>query len=65
MLWLICPLIMYAISKAWMLASRGEMDEDPMLFGIRSATSRRIAFVTLCLVLLASQVRLSNLTSFF
>lgn len=65
MLWLVCPLIMYAISKAWMLASRGEMDEDPMLFGIRSAMSRRIAFVTLCLVLLASQVRLSNLTSFF
>jgi hypothetical protein len=48
-----------------MLASRGEMDEDPMLFGIRSATSRRIAFATLCLVLLASQVRLSSLTSFF
>lgn len=65
MLWLICPLVMYAISKAWMLASRGEMDEDPMLFGVRSATSRRIAVVTLCLLLLASQVRLSNLASLF
>jgi 4-hydroxybenzoate polyprenyltransferase len=64
MLWLVCPLIMYAISKAWMLASRGEMDEDPMLFGIRSAASRRIAFATLCLVLLASQVRLSSITSY-
>jgi hypothetical protein len=65
MLWLVCPLIMYAISKAWMLASRGEMDEDPMLFGIRSSASRRIAFATLCLILLANQVRLSSLTSFF
>lgn len=65
MLWLVCPLIMYAISKAWMLASRGEMDEDPMLFGIRSTMSRRIAFVTLCLILVASQVRLANLSSFF
>jgi 4-hydroxybenzoate polyprenyltransferase len=65
MLWLVCPLIMYAISKAWMLASRGEMDEDPMLFGIRSAASRRIAFAALCLVLLASQVRLSSIASYF
>lgn len=65
MLWLICPLIMYGISKAWMLASRGEMDEDPLLFGVRSAMSRRIAFAALCLFLLASQVQLSNLTSFF
>ncbi len=30
-----------------MLASRGEMDEDPLLFGIRSATSRRIGFAAL------------------
>lgn len=65
LLWLVCPLILYAICKAWMLASRGEMDEDPLLFGVRSATSRRIAFATLCLVLFASQVRLSNLASFF
>lgn len=38
-LWLVCPLLLYWVSRMWMLAHRGEMHEDPVLFAIRDVTS--------------------------
>jgi 4-hydroxybenzoate polyprenyltransferase len=38
-LWLICPLLLYWISRMWMLAHRGELHEDPVLFATRDRTS--------------------------
>jgi 4-hydroxybenzoate polyprenyltransferase len=38
-LWLICPLILYWISRAWLIARRGHMDDDPVLFAIRDMGS--------------------------
>src|SRR5262249_28360776 len=38
-LWLICPLLLYWISRMWMLAHRGELHEDPVLFAVRDRTS--------------------------
>jgi 4-hydroxybenzoate polyprenyltransferase len=34
-LWFICPLILYWISRAWMVARRGEMADDPVIFAIK------------------------------
>ncbi len=31
LLWLICPLLLFWISRMWLLAHRGEVDEDPIL----------------------------------
>src|SRR6185369_4866488 len=41
-LWLICPLLLYWISRIWMLAHRGELHDDPVLFAIRDRTSWRL-----------------------
>src|SRR5262249_415335 len=35
LLWLICPLILYWISRAWVIARRGAMNDDPVVFAIR------------------------------
>ena len=45
-LWLICPLMLYWISRMWLLASRGQMDEDPVVFAIRD----RISIAAFCLI---------------
>lgn len=38
-LWLICPLLLYWISRVWLLAYRGELDEDPIVFALSDRTS--------------------------
>lgn len=38
-LWLVCPLLLYWVSRMWMLAHRGEMHEDPVLFAVHDVTS--------------------------
>lgn len=38
-LWLIAPLMIYWISRVWLLASRGELDEDPVIFAVTDRIS--------------------------
>jgi len=35
LLWLICPLFLYWIARIWLLASRGELSDDPLDFAAR------------------------------
>ena len=55
-LWLICPLLLYWISRIWIHTVRGEMHEDPILFAIRDRvsllTAGFAATIVLCAVLL-------------
>jgi 4-hydroxybenzoate polyprenyltransferase len=39
LLWLECPLLLYWVSRIWVLTSRGEMNEDPVLFSLRDRPS--------------------------
>jgi 4-hydroxybenzoate polyprenyltransferase/phosphoserine phosphatase len=39
LLWLVCPLLLYWISRIWLLAHRGRVDDDPVLFAVRDRTS--------------------------
>src|SRR6185369_9799030 len=34
LLWLVCPLLLYWISRVWLLAHRGEMHDDPVVFAV-------------------------------
>jgi len=34
-IWLICPLLMYWIGRIWLLAHRGEVEEDPVVFAAK------------------------------
>ena len=38
-LWLICPLLIYWLGRMILLASRGNMDDDPVLFAVRDRAS--------------------------
>ncbi len=34
-LWILCPIMLYWISRMWLLTRRGEMHDDPVVFAIR------------------------------
>jgi len=38
-LWLVCPVLMYWISRALMLAHRRMMDDDPIVFALKDRGS--------------------------
>lgn len=39
-LWLICPIGLYIISRIWLLARRGRMPDDPVVFAIQDRPSQ-------------------------
>jgi 4-hydroxybenzoate polyprenyltransferase len=39
-IWLAIPILLFWIGRAWMLAHRGEMHEDPVIFAVRDRTSQ-------------------------
>jgi 4-hydroxybenzoate polyprenyltransferase len=38
-LWMLCPLLMYWITRVWFLAGRQMLDDDPILFAIKDRIS--------------------------
>ncbi|MBS0583224.1 MAG: UbiA family prenyltransferase [Proteobacteria bacterium] len=47
-LWLLCPLLLYWISRVWFKAHRGLMDDDPVVFALTDYVSRIV--LALCAV---------------
>ena len=41
-LWLIVPLLLLWILRVWLKASRGELDDDPVIFALRDKMSLAI-----------------------
>jgi 4-hydroxybenzoate polyprenyltransferase len=52
-LWLVVPLMILWLNRVWLLASRGELDEDPVVFATTDRTSLLIGAAVLAIVLLA------------
>jgi 4-hydroxybenzoate polyprenyltransferase len=46
-LWLMAPLLIYWISRIWLMAHRGELDEDPVVFALTDRWSPLFALVAL------------------
>jgi hypothetical protein len=42
LIWLACPLLLTWISRVWMLAHRGEMHDDPVIFALQDRLSLAI-----------------------
>ncbi|MBA5876025.1 MAG: UbiA family prenyltransferase [Nitrospira sp. CR1.2] len=42
-LWLVCPVMLYWISRVWMLAYRNRMDDDPVVFAVKDPKSYAMA----------------------
>jgi 4-hydroxybenzoate polyprenyltransferase len=52
-MWLIIPFMILWISRVWLLAGRGELDEDPVLFALTDRMSLLIGLCAFVIVLLA------------
>lgn len=53
-LWLIAPLILYWITRVWLLAHRGRMHSDPVVFAFTDRTSYVLAALVAMLLVVAS-----------
>jgi 4-hydroxybenzoate polyprenyltransferase len=52
-LWLIMPLMILWLCRVWLLASRGELDEDPVAFALTDRMSQLIGLAVLGVAWLA------------
>jgi len=53
-MWLACPLLLFWLSRAWLLAHRGQMHDDPIVFALRDTVSRWIGLAFIVVFLLAA-----------
>ncbi len=53
-LWLMTPLMILWLSRVWLLAGRGELDEDPVIFAVTDRMSLLIGAVTVTVALAAT-----------
>ena len=42
-IWLACPLLLFWISRAWLIAHRGQMHDDPIVFALKDHVSWLVA----------------------
>jgi 4-hydroxybenzoate polyprenyltransferase len=52
-LWVICPVMLYWVTRAWMLTYRNKMEDDPVVFAVRDAKSYIVAVLIAAIILLA------------
>jgi 4-hydroxybenzoate polyprenyltransferase len=53
-IWLLCPLLLYWISRVWLGAHRGKLHEDPVVFALRDHVSRWLMVIAAAILALAS-----------
>lgn len=54
LLWLICPVFLYWVARLWLVAGRGKLDDDPIVFTLKDKTS---GTCTLLLLLIATAAK--------
>ncbi len=54
LLWLICPLLLYMVTRIWLLAARGEIEEDPIVFALKDRVSQWVTIACGALLWLAN-----------
>jgi 4-hydroxybenzoate polyprenyltransferase len=55
-IWLACPLLLFWISRAWLITHRGNMHDDPVLFALKDRVSWAVAALIAVLFVLATVV---------
>jgi 4-hydroxybenzoate polyprenyltransferase len=54
LLLLVCPLLLYWISRVWLLAHRSELHDDPVLFAVKDLASYVVGILALAVLWLAA-----------
>jgi len=52
-LWFLCPLLLYWISYVWLIAHRGGMHDDPLVFTVRNQVSQIVMILAGTILLVA------------
>jgi len=53
-IWLLCPLLLYWVSRMWQRAGRGQMHDDPLVFALKDRISRYVGAAGVIVMLAAS-----------
>lgn len=53
LLWLLCPILLYWISRMWIVSHRGEMHDDPVVFAAMDRGSQIVIGLCVLIVLIA------------
>lgn len=53
-MWLTCPLLLFWLSRVWILAHRGQMNDDPIVFALRDRISRVVGIAAALAFVLAA-----------
>jgi 4-hydroxybenzoate polyprenyltransferase len=53
-IWLLCPLLLYWISRVWLLTHRGMMHDDPIVFALEDWASRFLFLAMAAILILAA-----------
>ena len=61
LLWFVLPALFYWLTRMWMIAHRGEMTEDPIVFTIKD----RASYVTLMIIILIMIAATQHAGTFF
>jgi 4-hydroxybenzoate polyprenyltransferase/phosphoserine phosphatase len=54
LLWMACPILLYWVTRVWLLAYRDELHEDPVIFALRDPVSLALGVATFASVLAAT-----------
>ena len=54
-LWFACPLLLYWISRIWLLAHRGVVTDDPLMFAVRDRATWLVLAIGTTILLVASR----------
>ncbi len=52
-IWFLCPLLLYWVTRAWLIAHRGLMHNDPIIFAIKDKTSWVLVLLAIVIIMLA------------
>ena len=52
-LWFMIPVMLYWISRVWIIAHRGEMHDDPIVFAIKDKVSRYVGIIAGIIIMVA------------
>ena len=55
LVWLVCPLLLYWISRVWLLAHRGEMHDDPVVFAVTDRVSYVVGALMAAVLVIAAR----------
>jgi len=53
LIWLLFPLLTYWLGRLWILANRGEVNEDPLIFAVKDSASLLVAALSAVILILA------------